>query len=1034
MRRWLAGIAAGGLLALLCGGAPASSLDTPQPRQFSVLDGLPSNGINAIAEDRQGYLWIATRDGLARYDGVGFRIWRVGNGLPGNYLWAVHVDAADRVWVGLRDAGLAMLDAQRRHFTYYTRAKDRRIGDDTVWSLSSTPDGALWFGTASGGLHRMDARGAITRYLPRTGVSVLRTDPRGQLWVGTRDGTALRYDGRAFQRVFHGPGLSLDNFAFDRAGDTWIAASGQGAVMRPDGTVAPMPWQDPVLPNEAVLAMLLEDAQGAHWLDTRSGMARERGGQVSDVPLYSNTSRGLVRPTWTASLEDREGGLWFGSDDAGLWHLPSNWRDFSLLTRRVDDPDTLANAFVRGVSPASDQGLWLVGSGGVLDWLDPRTGRVEHFQSGLCGNQPATAVHEAADGAVWVGCTYEIARLAPRALRAERWSPGDPQRPAPAGASMIAEQSDGTLWFGTTTTVQARGRQGQLLEVLRAGDGRGLPAGRGVRQLARAPDGGMWVATDAGLLMWNAGTRRFEPVPGAPREAVSAFTVARDAVWTAGLGRLAAYRWNGGRLTPTHAAGLRDGLPQVAPSGIALDATGTVWMTSVRGLVRYDPAQRRLRLYGVRDGLPSQEFSESPIALSPLGYLAIGTSDGLLLFHPRQVQWSGRTPTLAIAAVGVRRGESRVELPRTGSVSLRPDDRDLRVVARLLSFTDVHAHRYRSRLRGYDAGWVDLGNTGERNFASLPPGRYTLETQARTVNGAWTAAPPLQVRMAPPWWRTPWAAVLGSLALLSLLGWAAHAYRQRLKRRHAWQLAKQQRTLAEQASDAKTRFLAMLGHEVRTPMTGVLGMSELLLASRLEPAQRGQVDAIRRAGEHLLRLVNDALDLARIEAGRLALEQVDFSLPVLVGDVAGLMAPLAERRGLQFSDAIDAGAPRALRGDRTRVAQVLLNLLGNAIKFTERGFVALEVLPLAGGGVRFAVSDSGPGLNDEQRQRLFRRFEQADGARTAARYGGSGLGLAISQELAAAMGGRIEVESTPGTGTRFIVDLPLPPADRKSVV
>ncbi len=1040
MRRWLAGLAIGWLLALPSGVAAASALDTPQPRQFSVLDGLPSNGINAIAEDAQGYLWIATRDGLARYDGVGFRIWRVGNGLPGNFVWTVHVDVQDRVWIGMRDAGLAMLDAERRTFRYYTSRSDPRIGDDTVWSLASTRDGALWFGTERGGLHRLDARGGITRYMPRAGdatslafpgVTVLRTDPHGRLWVGTRDGTAARFDGRGFVRLLRLPGRTMDNFVFDRGGNTWLAIGGDGPALRKDGSTMPMPWRDPVLPDEPALAMLLQDAQGAHWLDTRSGLARERRGRVDNVPLYSNTSRGVVRPAWTSSLEDREGGLWFGSDDAGLWHLPANWRDFSLLTRRVDDDTTPANAYVRGVSPSADDGLWLVGSGGVLDWLDPQTGRIEHHQSGLCGSQPALAVHEAADGAVWVGCREEIVRLQPRALRAERWHREDRERPAPAGANMIAEQADGTLWFGDGTTVQLRTPQGRLLDAVRRGDGRGLDEGIVLRQLARAPDGGLWVASNRGLLMWNAGARRFEPVPGAPREAVNAFTVNGAVVWTAGMARLAGYRWNGGRLTGTHAADARDGLPQVAPSGIAVDGTGTLWLTSVRGLVRYDPSLRRMRLYGVRDGLPSQEFSESPIALSPLGYLAVGTTDGLLLFHPRQVQWrSGRTPTLAIASVRVRRGDdARLELARGGTLALRPEDRDLRVVARLLSFTDVHAHRYRFLLQGYDPGWVDTGNAGERTFASLPPGDYALRVQARTVNGDWTSAPPLRIHMAPPWWRTPWAAALLVLGLLSVLGWGAHAYRLRLKRRTAWQLAKQQRALAEQASDAKTRFLAMLGHEVRTPMTGVLGMSELLLSSRLEPMQRTQVDAIRRAGEHLLRLVNDALDLARIEAGRLELERRDFSLPVLLRDVVGLMAPIAERRGLQFGDALADDAPRALQGDRTRVAQILMNLLGNGIKFTESGFVSLEALPLSGGGVRFAVSDSGPGLNEEQQKRLFRRFEQADGARTAARYGGSGLGLAISQELAAAMGGRITVESTPGKGTRFIVDLPLPPAE-----
>ncbi|WP_425534195.1 ATP-binding response regulator, partial [Xanthomonas citri] len=292
--------------------------------------------------------------------------------------------------------------------------------------------------------------------------------------------------------------------------------------------------------------------------------------------------------------------------------------------------------------------------------------------------------------------------------------------------------------------------------------------------------------------------------------------------------------------------------------------------------------------------------------------------------------------------------------------------------------------------------------------------------------GGLPASQTLRFQVLPPWWLSPWGLSLLALVTVCVIAAAILLYRRRLRRLNAWQLAVHKQEVAEQASLAKTRFLATLGHEVRTPMTGVLGMSELLLKTSLDIKQRSYTESIRRAGAHLLRLVNDALDLARIESGRLELDVEPFSVRQLVAEVEALMAPLAQERGLRFSLEIGLLGDITASGDSTRIRQILLNLLNNAIKFTERGVVGLKLTTLGSyQGLRFEVADTGPGINVEQKARLFQRFEQGDGARTTSRYGGSGLGLAICQELAIAMGGQIEVISRLGAGTRFVVELPL---------
>ena len=280
---------------------------------------------------------------------------------------------------------------------------------------------------------------------------------------------------------------------------------------------------------------------------------------------------------------------------------------------------------------------------------------------------------------------------------------------------------------------------------------------------------------------------------------------------------------------------------------------------------------------------------------------------------------------------------------------------------------------------------------------------------------------PIQIEQAPPPWRTVWAFAAYALILLATTVLAIRAYRLRLDRGHAFRLAPQQREFAERANTAKSEFLATMGHEIRTPMTGVLGMTELLLRTPLDGGQRGFAEAIQNSGRVLLRLVNDSLDLARIDAGKFELESEPFDVQALLRDVESLERPIAEAKGLAFALRVAPDAQRFVRGDSVRVQQIVLNLVNNAIKFSERGEVSVALSRQAH-ALCFDIKDSGPGISEATRTRLFQRFEQAEGPQ---RRVGSGLGLAICRELVAHMGGRIDVESVIGKGSIFRVTLPL---------
>jgi signal transduction histidine kinase/CheY-like chemotaxis protein len=1022
------------LLWLACACALAGVPERPRFRVAGPAQGLPSSEIKALARDADGYLWIGTVDGLARFDGVDMRIWRyapgAGDGLPGNHVQALLVDAADRVWVAVEGEGVSVLDASRQRFAHYRRATHPALASDDVWAMARQGD-AVWLGTYDGGLTRIDASGAMRHFsaahdgLPSDTILALATDASGVLWVGTTAGLARRRGDGAFERVVL-PGAEGGPMVYALAGqpDGLWAGTSAGVWRYARGSWAQPAWS-PMFHRPNAMVALVTDPRGDRWIGSQRGLWHQRG----DAPPVPVPLGGPDIPRAISALSiERSGALWVPLAGLGLGYLRSDWRQLAEFQGAADG---LRGGMYRALGKAGGGGVWLAGLGGVIEHMDV-DGAVTALEDDALARlrtvKPA-AIAEDAARRLWVSHRGGLIRIgADGAI--DEWTADDAQAPAPSSLAIrLLPAADGSLWLAAPGAgVQQRdAATGAILHDMPAGAAAGL-GDADIEDMVLAPSGEPWLAASTGLLRYDAAGRRFQPQPALGGERAFALAFAGpDTLWVQRLGGLERYRRGAAGWSRVERIDARFGMPAVAAAALLVDARGRVWITTSRGLYRWEPVRRNLRHIGPRDAGGSEEYLDRAALLRDDGVLVAATADGgLRLVGTGTVDAAPARPVLRIDGFAVRRdGEWQTLPPRPGMV-LGSEDRELRVRARLLAFDDPLANRYWSRLDGFDRSWVALGGSGERVFTGLAPGRYVLRIRAQDAVGNVAAEQQLAFAVPPPWWRSGWALAAWTLVALSLLAGLALVYRERLRRRHAWQLAEHKRTLAEQASQAKSRFLATLGHEVRTPMTGVLGMAELLQGTPLDTQQRGHVDAIRRAGEHLLRLVNDALDMARIEAGKLELVNAAFALKPLLDEVAGLMAPLAERKGLVFAEHIDADAPRALQGDRTRVQQILLNLIGNAVKFTEAGHVSLEVSALQPQGMRFVVADSGPGLNPEQRERLFRRFEQADGAHTAARYGGSGLGLAISQELAAAMGGRILVDSTLGEGTRFVVELPLP--------
>ena len=1015
-------------------------LQSPRMQRFLASEGLPSRQVLQLAQDSKGNVWAATADGLARIDGTDIQVWRNEPGqpdsLPLNYVESLVVDDQDRVWIGSNGMGVLRLRADGSGFDAFPEIA-LRCGTQ-VWSLAWM-DGVLWVGGNGNGLCRVHGDGRIEQIqagpgpgqLPNGQIYTLRADPRGRMWIGTGAGL-LRWENGGVHAVA-GSQLGdtvITRVSVDSDGRIWVGGHEQLWQLRvTDETLLAVAGPDG---QSLRSAAVLQDAQGSHWVGTASGL------YLRDGQSMQRLQGGALSGLWTAGssvldiLQDHEGGLWFATYSQGLAYLPPDWRRFTnvhqfegrmleniAMTRSTADGD--------GFLITSDDGLFRLDAQGQLTRLLTR---------GQVNDKALWSVLVLPDGRVLLGGRGELFWYERQSgqLVSRRVVPGkDPfQR-----VDMMTLMPDGSVWMLIHGIgLQQRSADGQLLRQLLPHGPEGL-LDELVHQLRPGPDGSLWITSEGGLQRWHNG--QLSTVTGLPRSmAVHDIVFAYDdLLWLAGNGLIGRYRWKDSALELLDHVGPADGVPAVSLSGLLLSDNGHLWATSSRGLVRWS-GKRDVQLFGTSDGLAETEFLGHPPSRNAQRGLALNAG-GLVYFDLNQPTAELPRSQLQIRSLQVRSGGMgplQPRLMRNGSITLQPEDGELLVVARLVTHAGRATQRYRFRVHGLDKDWFEVGQDGQRSLSGLHAGRYRMEVQARSGQSGWGESVTLDIRVLPPWWATSQARILWVVCamLAVVLGWWLLA--RAAERRRRWQALLQRQQLAEQSSRFKTHFLSALGHEVRTPLTGVMGMSELLQQTPLDQRQRAWVDGIQTAGGQLLGLLDDALDMAGIEAGQLQLQCQPFVLASLLSEVTAQVKGRAAAKGVAILAQDDLPGRVLVRGDVVRLRQVLNNLLANALRHTVQGSIGLQVrLDSLGRSLQVEVHDSGQSLSAEHRQHLFERFQGNDNA--VQRVAGGGVGLAISRELVQAMGGSIQADAGRDGGNCIRVHLPLrwelAPADQDVV-
>ncbi len=1106
--------------------------------RIPIEHGLSQGTVNCILQDRSGFMWFGTQDGLDRYDGLRFEALAHDPDDPvtlnDNWILALLEDAGSGdLWVGTQTGGLSRWQRKTGTFIHYRHDPEdpRSLAEDEVRAVAQNPDGTLWVGSGTVGLSHLDpATGVFEHYRHRPGdptslshneMRALYLDRAGTLWAGTLGGLN-RFDPESgtFTRFAHDASnpasLSDDRVRSifeDREGSLWVGTLGGLDRLDPTSGVFEHFRHDPTDPSslsENRVRTIYEDRDGRIWVGTDGAL-----------DLFDPVSRTFFHYTHNASddtslsadrvmsvYQDRGGVLWVGMQGGLNKWSPRTW-SFSHFKSDPARPTSLSSDKILSLSVAAGGSIWIGTNGHGLDRFDRATGTVRNFRQGAAGNLSddiVTALYHDRDGVLWAGTQDGgLNRFDAESETFERFA-HDPERAdslAANGVMSLYQDRQGDLWVGTYGGGLNRMTSGANAESPRRGanvafdvwrhdpSDPGSLSGDRVTAMGEDAEGSLWVGTfGAGLNRFdrNRGTfQRFTNQPGS-RTSLSNDGIlvihsspAQD-LWIGtliGLNRLERVDEATGTAI-FRSYFVADGLPNEViysiyselgapsarrkldpPEGSDPGTEGEparLWVSTNRGISRFDPQTETFKNYDTSHGLQADEFNMNAHFQSPTGELFFGGVNGFNAFFPDRIEPNTAMPPVVLTSFSKLNRPVRLERPifETDEVVLDYRDSIVSFEFAALDYTAPEKNSYRYLLEGFSDEWIDLGNHRRVSFTNLDPGTYTLRVRGSNNDGVWSAeGAATRIVVAPPPWQTWWAYAFYVLSLSAIIrAYVRHQHRKVERERAASarlrevdklkdellakmrqvvedqkdqveererHLVERERLIAElEAKNAELeRFNYTVSHDLKSPLVTIKGFLGLLKRDAADgDLERLDHDMqrISAAADKMHNLLEELLELSRVG------HQVNASVEVLSRDLAFEALELVGGSIAESEAEIDIAPDLPpVVGDRVRLVEVYQNLIANALKYMgAQDAPRIEIgYENNGSGQRFFVRDNGLGIDPAYHDKIFGLFERLDAGSE-----GSGIGLALVKRIVEMHGGRIWVESEGlGSGSTFYFTL-----------